>query len=121
MPSSVSLISSMGEVETLSSLERLCKTLYVIHFLNNSFAGLNPPIVRCFLNNTRAQVIEKPPVLIKDPKTKRIMGPFQLIPWGRGYACVSTGSGPKEIPGCFRLEMGVCISFLSVKQLSSVN
>lgn len=27
------------------------------------------------------------------------MGPFPLVTWQRGYACVSTGLGPKWIPG----------------------
>lgn len=27
------------------------------------------------------------------------MGPFPLVTWRRGYACVSSGSGPKWISG----------------------
>lgn len=38
-------------------------------------------------------------MLIKDSETHWIQGPFQLITWGRGYACVSTPTGLKWVPG----------------------
>lgn len=84
---------------TQSPIERLCKALYVINFMNNSSREPNPPIIRHFSNNTQAHLREKHPVLINDPETKHIQGPFPLITWRRGYACVSRGTRPKWIPG----------------------
>lgn len=84
-------------VETSSPIERLCKALYVINFLNNSFMEPNPRIIRHFSKSSQAQHSEKLPVLIKYPKAKQIMGPFPLVTWRRG--CVSSGSGPKWISG----------------------
>lgn len=80
---------------TSSPVEKLCKALYVLNFMNCSQREPNPPIVRHFHNNTYAQLKEKPPVLVRDPESKTIKGPF----WGRGYACVSTESGLRWIPG----------------------
>ncbi|RMC13241.1 hypothetical protein DUI87_10775 [Hirundo rustica rustica] len=59
------------------------------------------------------QLKAKPPVMVKEPATKETEGPHDLITWGRGYACVSTPSGPKE-----RLDLkptyGSCSSQLPV-------
>ncbi|TRZ12816.1 hypothetical protein HGM15179_014272 [Zosterops borbonicus] len=41
---------------------------------------------------------EKPPVLICDPEYGKILGPYPLITWGRGFACISSESGPRWIP-----------------------
>lgn len=68
-------------------------------FLNNSFEEPNPPVVRHFSNTNRAQVSEKPLMLIKDPESKQIIGPFKSITWGRGYAYVSTDCDPRWVPG----------------------
>ena len=38
-------------------------------------------------------------MLIKDPETQQISGPFPLITRGRGYACVSAPSGLRWLPG----------------------
>lgn len=46
----------------------------------------------------QARLKERPPVLIKDLESSQILGPFPLITWGRGYACVSTDKGPRWIP-----------------------
>lgn len=54
----------------------------------------NPAVIQYFSNTSQAQLKERPPVLIKDPKTSQILGVFPLITWGRGYACVSTGKEP---------------------------
>ncbi|RMC01090.1 hypothetical protein DUI87_22356 [Hirundo rustica rustica] len=54
-----------------------------------------PPIVRHFSNSTRAKLKENPLVLVRNPETGQIEGPFKLITWGKGYACVSTAVGPK--------------------------
>lgn len=37
-------------------------------------------------------------VLVKDPKSGKIIGPFALITWGMGYACVSTDTNPDWVP-----------------------
>ncbi|RMC21308.1 hypothetical protein DUI87_02169 [Hirundo rustica rustica] len=54
-----------------------------------------PPIIRHFSNSTRAKLKENPLVLVRNPETGQIEGPFKLITWGKGYACVSTAVGPK--------------------------
>ncbi|RMB94877.1 hypothetical protein DUI87_28681 [Hirundo rustica rustica] len=54
-----------------------------------------PPIIRHFSNSTRAKLKENPLVLVRNPETGQIQGPFKLITWGKGYACVSTAVGPK--------------------------
>ncbi|RMB92373.1 hypothetical protein DUI87_31248 [Hirundo rustica rustica] len=74
---------------------RLNKALYVLNFLNCSFAEPTPPIIRHFSNITRAKLKENPLVLVRNPETGQIEGPFKLITWGKGYACVSTAAGPK--------------------------
>ncbi|RMB96973.1 hypothetical protein DUI87_26553 [Hirundo rustica rustica] len=74
---------------------RLNKALYVLNFLNGSFAEPTPPIVRHFSNSTRAKLKENPLVFVRNPETGQIEGPFKLITWGKGYACVSTAVGPK--------------------------
>ena len=33
-------------------------------------------------------------MLVRDPETGKIMGPYPLVTWGRGYACVSTEKCP---------------------------
>ncbi|RMB89876.1 hypothetical protein DUI87_33740 [Hirundo rustica rustica] len=87
-----------GGTETLPPVERLCKALDVINFLNCSSTEPNPPVIRHFLNSARAKLEEKPPVLIKDPETHQISGPHQLITWGRGYTCISMPTGPRWLP-----------------------
>ncbi|RMC20445.1 hypothetical protein DUI87_01295 [Hirundo rustica rustica] len=73
----------------------LNKALYVLNFLNGSFAEPTPPIIRHFSNSTRAKLKENPLVLVRNPETGQIEGPFKLITWGKGYACVSTVVRPK--------------------------
>ncbi|RMC20013.1 hypothetical protein DUI87_00859 [Hirundo rustica rustica] len=52
-----------------------------------------PPIIRHFSNSTRAKLKENPLVLVRNPETGQIEGPFKLITWGKGFACVSTAVG----------------------------
>ncbi|RMC16699.1 hypothetical protein DUI87_06639 [Hirundo rustica rustica] len=77
---------------------RLARALFTINFLNCSFEGLNPPVVRHFGANPQFHQKEKPPVMVRDPETGRTEGPHDLVTWGRGYACVSTPTGPKWVP-----------------------
>ncbi|RMC20059.1 hypothetical protein DUI87_00905 [Hirundo rustica rustica] len=39
-----------------------------------------------------------PPVMIRDPETWETKGPYELVTWGNGYACMATPSGPQWIP-----------------------
>lgn len=77
---------------------RLNKALYVYNFLNSSAEEPDPPIYRHFLNNKKAKLKERPPVLIKNLDSGKIEGPYNLIMWGKGFACVSTGEGVKWVP-----------------------
>ncbi|XP_023799315.1 uncharacterized protein LOC111940712 [Cyanistes caeruleus] len=56
------------------------------------------PVFQHFSSSAQAK-LKKPPMLIKNPETRQISGPFKLITWKRGYAFVSSPSGPKWIPG----------------------
>lgn len=77
---------------------RLSKALDVFNFLNSSFVEPDPPLFRHFSNSTRAKLKENPPVLIRNPETGQIEGPFPLITWGKGFACVSTGGQLRWLP-----------------------
>uniref|UniRef100_A0A674H7J4 Uncharacterized protein n=1 Tax=Taeniopygia guttata TaxID=59729 RepID=A0A674H7J4_TAEGU len=80
---------------------RLARALFTINFLNCSYENPNPPIARHFGQCEHAKVKERPPVMIKDPETWRLEGPYDLVTWGRGYACVSTPSGLRWVPSKF--------------------
>ncbi|RMB95374.1 hypothetical protein DUI87_28362 [Hirundo rustica rustica] len=77
---------------------RLARALFTINFLNCSFEGLNLPIIRHFGASSLFSIRERPPVTVRDPESGRTEGPHDLVMWGRGYACVSTPTGPRWIP-----------------------
>ncbi|RMC18007.1 hypothetical protein DUI87_04883 [Hirundo rustica rustica] len=77
---------------------RLARALFTINFLNCSFEGLNPLIIRHFGVSSLFSIRERPPVMVRDPESRRMKGPHDLVTWGRGYACVSTPTGPRWIP-----------------------
>ncbi|RMC18063.1 hypothetical protein DUI87_04942 [Hirundo rustica rustica] len=77
---------------------RLARALFTINFLNCSYEGLNPPIVRHFGASSLFGVKERPQVMVRDPGSGGAEGPHDLVTWGCGYACVSTPTGPKWIP-----------------------
>ncbi|RMC17219.1 hypothetical protein DUI87_05797 [Hirundo rustica rustica] len=77
---------------------RLARALFAINFLNCSFEGLNPPIIRHFSSSSLFSIEDRPPVMVRDPESGRTEGPHDLVTWGRGYACVSTPMGPRWIP-----------------------
>ncbi|RMB90793.1 hypothetical protein DUI87_32786 [Hirundo rustica rustica] len=77
---------------------RLARALFTINFLNCSFEGLNPPIIRHFGASSLFSIRERPPVMVRDPESGRTEGPHDLVTWGRGYACVSTPTGPRWVP-----------------------
>ncbi|NXC04262.1 IGEB protein, partial [Orthonyx spaldingii] len=64
-----------GGTELYSPIERLCKALFTINFLNCSMSEPTPPILWHFSNSARAKLEEKLPVLIKDPESHQIKGP----------------------------------------------
>ncbi|RMC05656.1 hypothetical protein DUI87_17741 [Hirundo rustica rustica] len=76
---------------------QLSKALFTLNFLNCTFGYLNPPVVHHFRENCQLQLKAKPPVMVKDPATKETEGLHDLVTWGRGYACMSTPSGPKWV------------------------
>ncbi|TRZ11479.1 hypothetical protein HGM15179_015626 [Zosterops borbonicus] len=82
----------------MSPQQKLCNALFTINFLNCSFENMSPPVVRHFNNGNQFKLSQRPPVLIRDPETWETKGPYELVTWGRGYACVATPSGPRWIP-----------------------
>lgn len=72
---------------------KLNEALCVLNFLNSLSSEPSPPIVRHFSNSSQAKLREHPLVLIRNPETGQIEGPFKLITRGKGFACVSTGRG----------------------------
>lgn len=85
-----------SKIETPSI--RLSRVLFTINFLNCSFEDLNPPVLRRFQRNKRYRLTERPSVLVKNPETRQMEGPYELISWGQGYTCVSTPSGLRWVP-----------------------
>ena len=80
---------------------RLQKALYLLNHLTladndaNAVSNghSNPVMLKHFLSLTPLQVLnsdQKAQVLIKSLESTKWEGPFDLITWGRGYACVST-------------------------------
>ncbi|RMB88364.1 hypothetical protein DUI87_35258 [Hirundo rustica rustica] len=82
----------------MSPHEKLCKAMFTINFLNCSFENMSPPVVRHFNSGNQFKLSQRPPVMIRDPETWETKGPYELVTWGRGYACVATPSGPRWIP-----------------------
>ncbi|RMC04251.1 hypothetical protein DUI87_19070 [Hirundo rustica rustica] len=82
----------------MSPHEKLCKAMFTINFLNCSFENMSPPVVRHFNSGNQFKLSQLPPVMIRDPETWETKGPYELMTWGRGYACVASPSGPRWIP-----------------------
>lgn len=70
----------------------------MLNFLNCSFESLNPPIIRHFSGNKNLEEHEQPLVLVRDPVTMRTECPYDLVTWGRRYACISTPAGLRWVP-----------------------
>ncbi|RMC13223.1 hypothetical protein DUI87_10757 [Hirundo rustica rustica] len=92
------LHQQQGVLKVETPVVRLARALFTINFLNCSFEGLNPPIIRPFRASSLFSIRERPPVMVRDPESGRTEGPHDLVTWGRGYACVSTPMGPRWIP-----------------------
>lgn len=82
-----------GELEC--PRDRLAKALHVLSFLNRDEAG-QTACERQYSFYTRA--LPRPPVIVKDLFTGQWAGPVDLLMWGRGFACVSTGHHVKWVP-----------------------
>ncbi|RMC20845.1 hypothetical protein DUI87_01698 [Hirundo rustica rustica] len=82
----------------MSPHEKLCKAMFTINFLNCSFENMSPPVVRHFNSGNQFKLSQRPLVMIRDPETWETKGPYELVTWGRGYACMATPSGPRWIP-----------------------
>ncbi|RMC22156.1 hypothetical protein DUI87_03029 [Hirundo rustica rustica] len=87
-------------LKTESPSVRLARALFTINFLNCSYEGLNPPIVRHFGASSLFGVKERPQVMVRDPGSGGTEGPHDLVTWGRGllkrmlYKLVSTPHSP---------------------------
>ncbi|NXQ28946.1 IGEB protein, partial [Alaudala cheleensis] len=69
-----------GGAEVSPPVERLCKALFVLNFLNCSAQEQDPPpVIRHFSNSAQAKLEEKPPVLVKDPESLQLRGPFLMV------------------------------------------
>lgn len=86
-------------MDIMSPRERLAKALCVLNFLN-CWDESGPPFVKHFMSmwGDHRQVDGKPLVKVKNLETGQWEGPFHLVTLGSGYACVSTGNGPRWIP-----------------------
>ncbi|RMC01156.1 hypothetical protein DUI87_22247 [Hirundo rustica rustica] len=82
----------------MSPHEKLCKAMFTINFLNCSFENMSPPMVHHFNSGNQFKLSQHPSVMIRDPETWETKGPYELVTWGRGYACVATPSGPRVFP-----------------------
>ncbi|KAF4804495.1 endogenous retrovirus group K member 8 Pol protein-like protein [Turdus rufiventris] len=92
------LTRQSGSTVWMSPQQKLCKALFTINFLNCSFENMTPPVVRNFNSGKQFKLSQHPPVLTRDPETWETKGPYELVTWGRGYAYISTPSGPRWIP-----------------------
>ncbi|NXM65120.1 POK8 protein, partial [Illadopsis cleaveri] len=68
-----------GDVQINSPHQRLCKALFTMNFLNCSFDNLNPPVLQHFNQNQRMKSEEWLPVLVKDPETWKVQGPYNWV------------------------------------------
>lgn len=82
-----------------SPINRAAKVQYVMNFLRLAGMDVVPPIVKHTqtMKSNLSELNERVNVLVRNQKGDW-EGPFKLITWGRGYACVITGSGPTWIP-----------------------
>ncbi|NXA89249.1 POK19 protein, partial [Melanocharis versteri] len=69
-----------GSIEQVATPQiRLAKALYTINFLNSSSNEPLPPVFRHFHNDKRGKLEIQPPVLVRDPDSLQIIGPFPLV------------------------------------------
>lgn len=84
---------------------RLAKALHTINHLTVPPNSNNPGFLNRFfaLQSTGKTHLPRAKVWVRDLLTNKWEGPWDLITWGRGYACVSTDTGMRWIPArCVR-------------------
>lgn len=76
------------------------KAVYTLNHLTVPERPQNPVILNHFLSlqSSGGAQSPKPKVTIKDIITNKREGPWDLLTWGRGYACVSTDTGTRWLP-----------------------
>lgn len=78
---------------------RLNKATYVLNFLQVTDDVQQPPMLHHFGSLTSISgVTPRVKVQIQDLQTGQWSAPCDLLTWGRGYACVSTDTGPRWVP-----------------------
>lgn len=80
--------------------EKLQKAVYVLNFLHLPNRETVPPIIK-HVQGIESDLIDSNKeilVQVKNTDTNQQKGPFQLITWGRGYACIVSGTGTRWIP-----------------------
>ncbi|TRZ09404.1 hypothetical protein HGM15179_017701 [Zosterops borbonicus] len=68
-----------GDNRVLAPQLQLCKALFTVNFLNCFFENLNPAVVRHFSQNVSLRLREHPPVVVKNPETWEVEGPYELV------------------------------------------
>ncbi|XP_030414231.1 uncharacterized protein LOC115649438 [Gopherus evgoodei] len=77
---------------------RLSKALYVLNWLQVGPHN-TPPVMRHFAGATGQDCqLPRPQVRWFNYTDQKWQGPADLLTWGRGYACVSTVTGPRCLP-----------------------
>ena len=79
---------------------RLAKAIYTLNHLTIPQYSNNPVILTHFLSLQSSNKVSVPhaKVLVRDLISRKWEGPWDLVTWGRGYACVSTDCGLQWIP-----------------------
>lgn len=74
---------------------RVTKAVYTLNHLIVPANFQNPVIVINFLFLQSSSDIQspKPKILVKKPLTNKWEGPWDLVTWGRRYACISMDLG----------------------------
>ncbi|NXH30749.1 IGEB protein, partial [Myiagra hebetior] len=73
------LLQQKGGTEMETPANWLARALFTLNFLNCMEAEPDPPVLRHFHNHNRAKLKEHPQVLIKDPESLKVAGPYELI------------------------------------------
>ena len=101
------LLKQKGGTVGDSPQTRLAKAMYVLNHLSFTPHTETPVMLYHFhsLGEVSQQTLrdKNVPVMVKSLLNGKWEGPFTLITWGRGYACVLTDHGPRWVPArCVR-------------------
>lgn len=79
---------------------RVAKALYTLNHLTILTNSPNPVILNHFIPLQSSIDVQspKPKVLVWDLITNKWEGPWDLVTWGHGYACISTDDGIPWVP-----------------------